>query len=417
MKVRAIMAALCATGLLMGVSAAQAAESVEVLHWWTSGGESKAIGVLKDDMQKQGYTWKDFAVAGGAGAAAMTALKTQVISGNAPSAAQIKGPLIKEWAEQDVLVNVDSVAKAEDWKKNLPPQIDKIMQVDGHYVAAPFSVHRVNWLYINKAALDKAGGKVPTNWDEFFALADKMKAAGIQPIAMGGQPWQDFTVWEDVVLSQGADFYKKAIVDLDQKTLTSPQMVKVFDTVRKLTGYFDSSRTGRDWNLATAMVINGKAGMQFMGDWAKGEFANANKKSGVDYVCAPVPGTAKAYTFNVDSFVFFKQKGQGAATPGQLGLAKTIMSPDFQKQFSLYKGSIPVRLGVDMSSYDDCAKKSYSDEQAAIKAGGYVPSLAHGMAQGDATAGAMSDVVTKFMNSNESSQDAVAALAKAAQTK
>ena len=85
MKVRAIMAALCATGLLMGVSAAQAAESVEVLHWWTSGGESKAIGVLKDDMTKQGYTWKDFAVAGGAGAAAMTALKTQVISGNAPS--------------------------------------------------------------------------------------------------------------------------------------------------------------------------------------------------------------------------------------------------------------------------------------------------------------------------------------------
>jgi glucose/mannose transport system substrate-binding protein len=165
------------------------------------------------------------------------------------------------------------------------------------------------------------------------------------------------------------------------------------------------------------MVINGKAGMQFMGDWAKGEFANANKKSGVDYVCAPVPGTDKAYTFNVDSFVFFQQKGQNGATPGQVALAKTIMSPEFQKQFSLYKGSIPVRLGVDMSSFDDCAKKSYADEQGAIKAGGYVPSLAHGMAQGDATAGAMSDVVTKFMNSKESSQDAVAALAKAAMTK
>ena len=86
MKFRAIMGALCAAGLMCGVSAVQAAESVEVLHWWTSGGESKAVGVLKDDMQKQGYTWKDFAVAGGAGAAAMTALKTQVISGNAPTA-------------------------------------------------------------------------------------------------------------------------------------------------------------------------------------------------------------------------------------------------------------------------------------------------------------------------------------------
>ncbi len=416
MKVRAIMAALAATGL-MGAVSAQAAESVEVLHWWTSGGESKAVGVLKDDMTKQGYTWKDFAVAGGAGAAAMTALKTQVISGNAPSAAQIKGPLIQEWADQDVLVNIDSVAKDENWKKNLPPEIDKIMQSKGHYVAAPFSVHRVNWLYINKAALDKAGGKVPTTWDEFFTVADKMKAAGIQPIAMGGQPWQDLTLWEDVVLSQGAPFYKKALVDLDQSTLTSPQMVKVFDTVRKIQGYFDSGRTGRDWNLATAMVINNKAGMQFMGDWAKGEFANAGKKSGTDYICAAVPGTEKAYTFNVDSFVFFQQKGQKSATPGQLAMAKTIMSPAFQEQFSLYKGSIPVRLGVSMAKYDDCAKKSYADEQTAIKSGGYVPSLAHGMAQPDAVAGAITDVVTKFMNSQQSSADAVKALAQAAKTK
>src|SRR6202050_4715586 len=131
MKFRAIMGALCAAGLMCGVSAAQAAESIEVLHWWTSGGESKAVGVLKDDMQKQGYTWKDFAVAGGAGAAAMTALKTQVMSGNAPSAAQIKGPLIQDWASQDVLVDIDK--SATDWKAQLPEQIDRTMKSNGHY--------------------------------------------------------------------------------------------------------------------------------------------------------------------------------------------------------------------------------------------------------------------------------------------
>ncbi|WP_414450189.1 ABC transporter substrate-binding protein [Burkholderia sp. 22PA0099] len=414
MKIRAMMGALCAAGLMIGAASAQA-EDVTVLHWWTSGGESKAVGVLKDDVQKQGYVWKDFAVAGGAGAAAMTALKTKVISGDAPSAAQIKGPLIQDWADQGVLVNIDSVAG--DWSKNLPPEIDKIIKYKGHYVAAPFSVHRVNWMYINKAALDKVGGKVPTTWPEFFQMADKMKAAGIQPIAMGGQPWQDLTLWEDVVLSEGADFYKKAIVDLDQGTLTSPKMLDVFNTVRKIQGYFDAGRNGRDWNLATAMVINGKAGVQFMGDWAKGEFEGASKKAGKDYVCAAVPGTAKAYTFNVDSFVFFQQKGSDKPTPGQLALAKTIMTPDFQEQFSLLKGSIPVRLGVKMDKYDDCAKKSYADEQGALKAGGYVPSLAHGMAQGDATAGAISDVVTKFMNSQEDPKAAVAALAKAAKVK
>ncbi|KVS52035.1 ABC transporter substrate-binding protein [Burkholderia ubonensis] len=415
MKVRAIMGALCAAGLMAGAAAAQAAENVTVLHWWTSGGESKAVGVLKDDLQKQGYVWKDFAVAGGAGAAAMTALKTKVISGDAPSAAQIKGPLIQDWAEQGVLVNIDQATG--DWKQNLPPEIDKIMKYKGHTVGAPFSVHRVNWLYINKAALDKVGAKAPATWPEFFAVADKLKAAGIQPIAMGGQPWQDLTLWEDVVLSQGPAFYKKALVDLDQATLTSPQMLDVFNTVRKIQGYFDSGRNGRDWNLATAMVINGKAGMQFMGDWAKGEFETAGKKAGKDYICAPVPGTANAYTFNVDSFVFFQQKGQSAATPGQLALAKTIMTPDFQEQFSLLKGSVPVRLGVKMDKFDDCAKKSYADEQTAIKSGGFVPSLAHGMAQGDATAGAITDVVTKFMNSQQDSKSAVAALAKAAKVK
>ncbi len=413
MKIRAIMGALGAAGLLFGAAAAQAAENVTVLHWWTSGGESKAVGVLKDDLQKQGYVWKDFAVAGGAGAAAMTALKTKVISGDAPSAAQIKGPLIQEWADQGVLVNID--AAAGDWKQNLPPEIDKIIKYKGNTVAAPFSVHRVNWLYINKAALDKIGAKPPATWPEFFQVADKLKAAGIQPVAMGGQPWQDLTLWEDVVLSQGADFYRKALVELDQKTLTSDKMLEVFNTVRKIQGYFDSGRNGRDWNLATAMVINGRAGMQFMGDWAKGEFEAAGKKPGKDYICAAVPGTANAYTFNVDSFVFFQQKGQKAATPGQIALAKTIMTPAFQEQFSLLKGSIPVRLGVKMDKFDDCAKKSYADEQTAIKSGGYVPSLAHGMAQGDATAGAIYDVVTKFMNSQQDAKSALAALARAAQ--
>ncbi len=43
--------------------------------------------------------------------------------------------------------------------------------------------------------------------------------------------------------------------------------------------------SGRDWNIATSMVINGEAAMQIMGDWAKGEFTAAGKKAGVDYLC------------------------------------------------------------------------------------------------------------------------------------
>ncbi|NPT34353.1 ABC transporter substrate-binding protein [Paraburkholderia xenovorans] len=407
--------ATAVTLLMAGTQAAFAAEQLSVLHWWTSGGESKAIRVLKDDMSKQGYEWKDFAIAGGAGAAAMTALKTQVISGNAPSAAQIKGPLIQDWAEQGSLVTIDQAAT--DWKAHTPAQIDSAMKAGGHYVAAPFSVHRINWLWINKADLDKVGGTPPTTWPEFFALADKFRAAGITPVAHGGQPWQDMTIWETVVLSQGADFYRKALVDLDQKTLTSPQMVQVFETVQKIRTYFDKGYHGRDWNLATAMVISGSGGMQFMGDWAKGEFANASKKADVDYICAAAPGTSNAYTYTADAFVFFQQNGKKEATPGQLALARTIMSVDFQQQFSLYKGSIPVRLDVPMDKFDSCAKKSRTDELATIKSGGFLPSLAFGELQSSVTAGAITDVVTNFMNSNEDAKEGVRKLAAAAKVK
>ena len=269
---------MCALFSLCVCHAASAAESISVLHWWTSGGESKAVRLLKDDMTKQGYEWKDFAVAGGAGAAAMTALKAQVISGNAPSAAQIKGPLIQDWAR--------------------PGHAGSNRQICGRVEESYASTNRCNharrrslcwgafFRASNQLALDKQGGAgqgrrstPPATWPEFFALADKFRAAGITPVAHGGQPWQDMTVWETVVLSQGPDFYKKALVDLDQKTLTSPQMVQVFETVKKIESYFDKGYAGRDWNLATAMVINGTGGMQFMGDWAKGEFDKCKQEA------------------------------------------------------------------------------------------------------------------------------------------
>ena len=74
------MAARC----LGFAGAAQAADvkEVQMLHWWTSGGEAAALNVLKQDLAKEGYAWKDVPVAGGGGDAAMTALKAMVAAGN-----------------------------------------------------------------------------------------------------------------------------------------------------------------------------------------------------------------------------------------------------------------------------------------------------------------------------------------------
>jgi glucose/mannose transport system substrate-binding protein len=407
-----------AVALTVAGSAAMAGE-VEVLHWWTSGGEAKSVGELKKIMQGKGHTWKDFAVAGGAGDNAMTVLKSRVVAGNPPAAAQIKGPGIQEWAAEGVLANLDATAKAENWDGLLPKVVADIMKYKGNYVAAPVNVHRVNWMWANTAVLKKAGvAGAPKTWDEFFAAAEKVKKAGLIPVAHGGQNWQDFTTFESVVLGVGgAKFYNDALVKLDQKALTSPTMTKSLETFRKIKAYTDPAAPGRDWNLATAMVIQEKAAFQFMGDWAKGEFTAAGKVPGKDYICAAAPGTANAYTFNVDSFAMFKLKDAGAQK-AQADLAASIMGTEFQEVFNLNKGSIPVRLNMDMAKFDDCAKLSSKDFVDTSKSGGLQPSIAHGMAVKPAAEGAIKDAVSQFWNDDKISvADGVKNIAKAAATK
>jgi glucose/mannose transport system substrate-binding protein len=396
--------------LLAGVSAAQAAGTVEVLHWWTSGGEAKAVGELKKTFEAQGGKWIDSPIAGGGGDAAMTALRARVMAGDPPTAVQLKGPGIQEWAKQGALNDVDDVAQKENWNAVLPPALASIMKYNGKYVAAPVNIHRVDWIWANPKVLAKVGATMPKTWKEFNATADKLKAAGITPLAHGGQPWQDATLFEVVVLGVGGpNFYKKALVNLDQKALTSDTMVKSFDELRKLRGYVDKSFSGRDWNLATAMVMNGDAAFQIMGDWAKGEFLAAGKKPGTDFLCAPAPGTG--YILNSDSFTFFKVSGADRLE-GQKVLASEIMSPVFQETFNLAKGSIPARTDVSMDKFDSCAKKSHEDLATAIKADSLVPSMAHEMAVPRSVRGEFLDLVTKFFNSDMSSADAVKALAE-----
>jgi len=414
MNVKHLGKSLCGIALSGLISVGAQAGSVEVLHYWTSGGEAKSAAVLKQLVEQAGHQWQDFAVAGGGGESAMTVLKSRAVSGNPPSAAQIKGLDIQEWAELGFLTNLDSVATKADWDHLLPTVVSDVMKYDGHYVAVPVNVHRVNWLWANPEIFNKVGVEVPTSWAEFMTVADRIKAAGYIPLAHGGQAWQDATLFEAVVLGEGgAEFYTQAFVEHDQATLTSAKMVQILATFKQLKGYIDSDAAGRDWNIATAMVINGKAAMQVMGDWAKGEFSAAGKQPGKDYLCVAAPGTANAFTFNIDSLAMFEVKG-AANKAAQADLARLIMEPTFQETFNLNKGSIPVRMGMPRDKFDSCAHLSMADFVDTSLAGGLVPSMAHGMSTTSAVQGAIYDVVTNYFNSDAlSAEQAAEKLARA----
>ncbi len=406
-----IKSVLAASTAVMLAAPAMAEPTAEVLHWWTSGGEAKSVAVLQEQFAAEGGTWTDMPVAGGGGDAAMTALRARVLSGNAPTAVQLKGPAIQEWYEETGLADIGTVAEENGWDDVLPAQIAAHMKCEDQWCAAPVNVHRVNWIWGNKQILDENGIEMPTTWEEFNAAAEKLQAAGITPLAHGGQNWQDATIFETVVLGLGGpEFYQQALVDLDPEALTSDTMKQVFDQMRTIRGYVDDNFSGRDWNLATAMVMNNEAAFQIMGDWAKGEFLAAGKQPGVDFVCAPTPG--EGFLYNVDSFAFFELDGEDKQQ-GQALLASLIMGPDFQKTFNLNKGSVPARTDVALDDFDDCAKQSNADMTADAENGSLLPSYAHGMALRGAPAGAITDVVTAHFNSDMSSDDAVAQLADA----
>ena len=404
--------ASAAAALALTTSIVQAQE-VEVLHWWTSGGEAAALNVLKDDLSAQGIGWLDMPVAGGGGESAMTVLRARVTAGDSPTAVQMLGYDIQDWAAEGALANLDDVAAANGWDAVVPAALQGFSKFDGHWVAAPVNVHSTNWVWANKAVLDGLGIAQPTTWDELVAAMQAVEDSGLIALAHGGQAWQEATMFDGVVLSTGGpDFYRAAFIDLDPAALGSETMVEAFRRMETLRGFVDDNFSGRDWNLASAMVANGEAAFQIMGDWAKGEFRNAGLTPGVDILCFRVPGSEGSVTFNADQFAMFAvtdatdQANQGA-------MAAAIMSPAFQSAFNIVKGSVPARTDVSAEGFDACGAQGMVDVAAAAEAGTLLGSMAHGHANRAAVKNAIYDVVTAHFNGEFDAETAAAELVTA----
>jgi glucose/mannose transport system substrate-binding protein len=371
----------------------------EVIHWWTSGGESAALKVFADQFTKAGGTWIDSAVAGGANA--RTAAINRTVGGNPPTAMQFNtGKQFDDLVENNLLADVEGAAVEGNWKSVIPEAILNATTRRGKMYAVPVNIHGQNWVWYNKAVLEKIGGTEPKSWDEAIILLEKAKAAGLIPLAFSGQKTWERGLFNAILLDKGGpavwnEFFSKR----SQAAARSPQFRAAAETYAKLRSYVDPGAPGRNWNDATSLVIQGKAFMQVMGDWAKGEFIAANQTAGKEYGCTLFGSRGGGYVMGGDVFAFPKPK-DAAQAKAQAVLAKVLLDPETQTKFAQKKGSIPVRLDVDGSSLDVCA-------QRAMKVIGdksqQVPAVE--LLSSPAMTGALEDVYSQFWNTPNASVD------------
>ncbi|WP_410499745.1 ABC transporter substrate-binding protein [Chitinibacter sp. S2-10] len=381
--------------LLLGASV-HAGESVDVLHWWTSASERGAARFLQNRLADEKIDWRDAAIPGGGGVGAMRVLKSRVLAGKQPAVAQLIGPAIAEWADLGLILELDSVAKANDWNHVLSPTIRQLLIHREHFVAAPLGLHRINNLYYNVKLFRKLGLAEPKTMDDLKRAALRLSAAGITPMGQSSEAWQVATLFESLVLMEGGPaFYRDVFVKRNASAYLDSRFGRALSRLRQLRSYTNKSAREQPWSEVAQQLSNGQVGMVVMGDWFKGELLSMGQKLDVDFACASVPNTQQYHLYSIDSFVMFT--GDYSQQDAQEKMAQILVSPAVQQGYNRIKGSVPVRRDLDakaMSSLDRCATSSWQtfNKGKSVQA----PSLVHRMAADEKFKDAIVAQVQKF---------------------
>ena len=390
------------------------AQTVQVLHWWTSTSEEKAIAVLSGRLAQENIVWKNAVIPSGSGIGAGIVLKSRLLAGDAPEIAQLNGVMISEWAELGLLQELDGVASNAKWEKLLYPTVWHLIQPNGHPVAVPLGIHRINTLFFNRKIFARFNVAAPATWDEFELVAQKLQRAGITPLAQSSESWQLATLFETILLSESdANFYRDAFVNKNSQAFLDARFGRALSRFRSLKKYMPFPLNERSWIASARMLADGDAAMLVMGDWAKAELNSWGLATDVGFSCAAVPNTANYHLYDIDTLVMLN-KG-AAARMAQEKIAQIAVSPVMQAEYNQIKGSIPVLRNPDLSKLDSCAQASWKIFSRGTAA--QVPSLAHRMATDEISKEAIvAELIRFFSNDNVAVSDAQRRLAAISHT-
>ena len=156
----------------------------------------------------------------------------------------------------------------------------------------------------------------------------------------------------------GVENRDKMFTDKSAELAGGAEMLGVFEELRALKKFTDEGYANRNWNDTTNLVITDKAGLQVMGDWARGEFAAAGMTGVEDFGCIIGLNEDKPLVSTDGDIILFFKQDDPEVEAAQKRLANLLISPEVQVAFNNAKGSMPVRADVDMSTADPCMQKA-----------------------------------------------------------
>lgn len=353
---------------------------LEIFSWWTAGGEADGLKAFVKAFKKENpkITVENAAVAGGGGSNAKSVLATRMQGGDPPSTFQVHGGAeLFQWVDAGKMQPLDDLYKKNGWDKKFPKKIIEMNSKNGHVYGVPIDVHRGNVLWYNKKIFDKYHLQPPKTFDDFFKVAEKLKKNGITPLALGDKNglWGTM-IFENILLGKlGPDKYAKLWTG--DEPFDSPEVRDAAETFKKMLSYVNDDHSSFDWQDATQRVIDGKAAMQEMGDWAAGYFASKNWKPNKDYGWTTAPGTEGDFMIVNDSFGLPK----GVKNEGDVKKFLTFVgSQKGEDIFNPIKGSISPRLDSDKSKFNVYSKSATEDFKSASDKNALALSLSNGSA-------------------------------------
>ena len=292
-----ILSSLAVAAMLLGACAAPATEApapvaaapvaesrqMEIFSWWTIGGEADGFNAMFEifTAKNPGIEIVNATVAGGAGTNAKTVLKTRLQGGQPPDTWQVHaGKELTQYVDAGQMEPLTAFFKEQGFDKNMPQLLLDQITYNGEIYSVPVNIHRSNVLWYNMQVLADNGITAPVTMDEFFAAASKLKAAGIVPLAVGGaDKFEAPHLFESVMLATyGQDDYVK-LMNGDAALWADKRLDKSIGTLEKMLSYSNEDRASIGWSSAADMVLEGKAAMTIMGDWAHGYMLRDRKST------------------------------------------------------------------------------------------------------------------------------------------